>query len=235
MGRLFQGSEGFRYVYRSVRKDIPLGELARISRVGTLRLEIDHYDVRMPPDENRWVYPGELEELLDIEEDEDRGFYEADNHDVTAKELFDQLVQTEIERHIEALMDHFGENVESVSILAAVQYRLLEDEWEDMLNYLNGLLPAELQLNMDELRTFDSECLGEYDPELHEAHRDDGTLFLQTFLDKDPEGLAYLAFRILVHAIQHEVEVCDIDDEPRWRTTISAADENEDEEGEDDE
>jgi hypothetical protein len=236
MSRLLEGSEGFRYVYVSVRKDIPIENLARVAQVGSLRFVIDYYDVSAPPAENQWIYLERLESLLDLDPDDDRGFYEAEGYDVKARELFAELVDTEVKCHVKPMVKHFGENLESISVIAGVQYRLLEDEWEDRLEYLNGILPEELQLTMDELETIDSGCLAEYDPELHEAHRDDGTLFLQYFLDHETEGLAYLAFRILVHAIQNELEVCDIDDEPRWQRTIySAGGEEEEDDDEDDE
>lgn len=234
MSRLLEGTEGFRYVYVTVRRDIPIHDLARVAQAGALRFVIDYYDVCAPPAENQWVYLERMESLLGIDADDDRGFYEADGYDVTAKELFEDLVDNEVKEHVKPFLAHFGENVESISLVAGVQYRLLEDEWDDMLSYLNGILPKELQLTMAELETIDSECLAEFDPELHEAHRDDGTLFLQYFLDHEPEGLAYLGFRILVHAIQNELEVCDIDDEPRWQRTIYSADDDENDEDEED-
>jgi hypothetical protein len=235
MSRLLDGTEGFHYAYISVRRDIPIESLARVAQVGALRFVIDYYDVCAPPAENEWVYLERLESLVGLDADDDRGFYEAESHDVKAQDLFEELIDTEVKQHVKPILKHFGENVESISVVAGVQYRLMEDEWDDMLGYLNGILSEELQLTMEELQTIDSECLAEYDPELHEAARDDGTLFLQYFLDHEPEGLAYLAFRILVHAIQNELEVCDIDDEPRWQRTIYSADGDEDEKDDEDE
>ncbi|MBK9261635.1 MAG: hypothetical protein IPM54_17750 [Polyangiaceae bacterium] len=230
MARILQGPEGFYYAWKSVRRDIPIENLARVSRAGELRFVVDYYDVWLSSKENEHVYLEQLESLLDLDPDDDRGFYESDSHDVTAKALFEKLVETEIEEHVPAMVEHFGEKLESITVFANVQYRLLQDEWDDMLAYLNRVLPEELRLTMEELRTFDNGCLEEFDPELHEAHRDDGTLFLQWFLDNDPEGLAYIAFRIFVHAIQDDLEVCDIDDEARWRRTIYAVDDEEDDE-----
>jgi hypothetical protein len=236
MSRLLEGTDGFGYAYISVRRDIPIEDLARVARAGTLRFVVDYYDVWPDSEENEFVYLEQLESELDLDSDDDRGFYEADDHDVTPKALFERLVDTEIKNHVPAMVEHFGENLESITVYANVQYRLLKDcDWDDMLAYLNRVLPEELRLSMEELRTFDSDCLRAFDPELHEAHRDDGTLFLQYFLEHDPDGVAYLAFRIFVHAVQHDLEVCDIDDEPRWRRTIYAAEEDEGEEDEEDE
>jgi hypothetical protein len=235
---MLQGTEGFAYKYISVSRDIPIEDIARVTQAGALRLVVDSYTIWTSEDENEEIYLEALEGEIDLDEDPDRGFYEAENHDVTLKELMEKLVETELKETIPAMKEHYGEDLRSVTVVANVQYRLDRNfDWEDMLKFLNSRLPAELQTTMEELRTLDSDCLAEYDPEKHEAHRDDGTLFLQTLLDdkNDEDGIGYLAFRMFVHAIQHDLEILDVDDEPHCRRVLFRADEEEDEEEEDEE
>lgn len=240
MSRLLQGTDGFEYAFISVRRDIPIEDVAKVTQAGTLRLVVDHYNLWTVQEENDEIYLEQLEGEVGLDHDEDRGFYEADNHDETLKELMEKLVETEVKQTVPAMVAHYRGDLQSVTVVANVQYRLDKDcgDWDDMLAFLNSRLPAELQLTMKELATFDSDCLAEFDPELHEAHRDDGTLFLQTFLDdkNDENGIGYLAFRMLVHAIQHDIEILDVDDEPHCRRVLFSLDnDDEDEEGEDEE
>lgn len=67
----------------TVRRDIPIQNLAQVAQAGGLRFVVDYYDVCAPPAENQWVYLERMESLLGLDADDDRGFYEADGYDVT--------------------------------------------------------------------------------------------------------------------------------------------------------
>lgn len=233
MSRLLQGDEGFRYAYRTVRRDLPVEDLARVSGAGTLWLCVDHYDVVFEDGESKMIFLEQLEGAIGLPEEVDRGLYEAPDSDTTAEQLFEHMLKTERKNTVPALRAHFEKRKPvDIRVWAEVRYRLAqEDDWETMLAYLNGKLPEGAGVTLDEIRGFSSECLGEFDPEKHEPNREDGTGFLMYFLEHEEDRcLPYLGFRILVHAVEHDLERMDVEDEPRWRASLWTADDEGEEE-----
>ena len=231
MSRLLQGDEGFKYAYRTVRRDLPVEDLARVSGAGTLWLCVDHYEVVFEDGESEMLFLEQLEGKLGLPEELDRGLYEAEEQGVTVKQLWDRLLATERKNTVPALRAHFADRKPAdIRVRAEVRYRLCEDDQDAMLSYLNRKLPEGAGLTMEELRGFTSECLQEFDPDLHEPNREDGTGFLMYFLEHEEDAcLPYLGFRVLVHAVEHELEELDVEDEPRWRTSLWTADGDEEE------
>lgn len=220
MSRLLQGDEGFYYAYITVRRDLPLEDLARLARSGTLSLAVDHYGVVFEEGEPEMIFLEQLERRLRLPEVFDRGFYEAGDDDVTVQQLHERMMKTEREVTVPALRSFFADRKPTrISVHAEVRYRLYKEwDWDTMLAYLNGKLPEGAQLTLEELQGFSSECLQDFDPEKHEPNRDDGTGFLMYFLENEEDRcLPYLGLRILVHAVEHDLEQLDVWDEPNWR------------------
>jgi hypothetical protein len=209
-----------------VRRDLPLEDLARVARAGELRFVVDHYSVHFEDGEQSLVFLEDLGGELGLPPDEDRGFYEAGDHDVTAEGLFEELVAQERKVTVPKWQEQYPDpEVTQLDVFANVQYRLYRDtDWAPMLAYLNSQLPEGADLGLEELKAFSSELLAEFDPDLHEPNREDGTGFLMWFLEQEQDRcLPYLAFRILVHAVTHDLEMLDIDDEPSWRRQLFPA------------
>lgn len=226
MGRLLTGDEGFKYTYRSVRRDLPLEDLARVARAGDLRFVVDHYSVHFEGGKQSLVFLEKLGRVLGLPPDDDRGFYEAEDHDVTAEALFGELVLREREVTVPRWQERYpGREVTQLDVFAHVQYRVYRDtDWAPLLAYVNGKLPEGAELRIEEIKGLSSELLAEFDPELHEPNREDGTGFLMWFLEEEEDRcLPYLAFRILVHAVTHDLEMLDIDGEPTWRKQLFPA------------
>lgn len=222
MSRLFTGDEGFEYTYTTVRRDLPIEDLARVSRAGELRFVVDHYSAHYEDredGENDLVFSAEKE--LGLPPDEDRGIYEAESHDVTPAKLFRTLIAHE-RKVIVPKWRKQQPKLSQLDVFANVQYRFYRDtDWDPMLAYLNARLPEGANLGRGEVKTFSSELLAEFDPEKHEPNREDGTGFLMYFLEQEEdECLPYLGLRILVHAIEHDLEMFDVDDEPNWRAQL---------------
>src|SRR3954471_15603713 len=95
MSRLLTGDEGFKYAYISVRRELPIEDLARVARAGELRFVVDHYSVAFEDGEQSLVFLESLVGELGLPPDDDRGIYEAESHDVTAEGLFGKLVEHE--------------------------------------------------------------------------------------------------------------------------------------------
>jgi hypothetical protein len=224
MSRLLTGDEGFKYAYSTVRRDLPLEDLARVARAGELRFVVNHYSVRFEDGEDdALVFLEDLGAELGFPPDDDRGFYEAEDHDVEAEALFRTLVAREREVTVPKWQEQYPDpKVTELHVFANVQYRFYRDtDWTPMLAYLNARLPEGADLGLDEIKTFSSELLAEFDPEQHEPNREDGTGFLMCFLEQeDDRCLPYLGFRILAHAVTHDLEMLDIDDEPKWRKQL---------------
>ncbi len=223
MSRILTGDEGFKYAYITVRRQLPLEKLARVARAGDLRLVVNHYSVAFEDGEQALVYLEDLRSELGLPPDEDRGFYEAEDHDVTVQELFQKMVEQERKVTVPTWQEQYPDPpVTQLDVFAHVQYRFYRDtDWTPMLAYLSSKLPEGTDLGLEELKGFSSELLAQFDPEQHEPNREDGTGFLMWFLEQEEdECLPYLGFRILVHAVTHDLEMLDIDDEPNWRKQL---------------
>jgi hypothetical protein len=228
MSRLLQGDEGFYYAYITVRRDLPLEDLARLARSGTLSLVVDHYGVVFEEGEPEMIFLEQLERRLRLPEVLDRGFYEASDDDDTVQQLYERMMKTEREVTAPALRAFFADRRPTrITVWAEVRYRLYQEwDWDTMLAYLNGKLPEGAQLTLDEVKGFSSECLQDFDPEKHEPNREDGTGFLMYFLENEEDRcLPYLGLRILVHAVENDLEQLDVWDEPNWRGILWSDDE----------
>jgi hypothetical protein len=106
-----------------------------------------------------------------------------------------------------------------------------------MLAYLNSRLPAETPLTLAKIRSFRFGVLRDFDPEKLPASPEDGTSFLKHFLETGADdSLPYLGLLILTHAVEHDVECMDVDDDDEWHAHLWATgDEVEDEDGDEDE
>ena len=229
MSRYLQGDEGFEYKYITVRRDLPIERLAHVAGSGTVRLVVDHYHVRTEDGESQMVFLGGIEQMLGLPHDDDRGFYEDVDGDDTAAQLFKRLVATERKVTVPAFRKRFAKSgLASLDVVANTQYQLYKDsDWDTMLAYLNSHLPKGAELTYEELQTFSSAILEEFDPELHEPNRENGTGFLMHFLQSEADDcLPYLGFRILVHAVECDLEEMNVEDEPRWQSTIWSAEES---------
>lgn len=229
MSRYLQGDEGFEYKYITVRRDLPIEKLAHVAGSGTVRLVVDHYHVRTEDGESQMIFLGAIEQLLGLPHDDDRGFYEDVDGDDTAAQLFKRLVATERKVTVPAFRKRFAESgLVSIDVVANTQYQLYKDyDWDTMLAYLNSHLPKGAELTYEEIQTFSSAILEEFDPELHEPNRENGTGFLMHFLNSEADDcLPYLGFRILVHAVECDLEEMNVEDEPRWQSTIWSAEES---------
>lgn len=223
MSRILTGDEGFKYAYITVRRQLPLEKLARVARAGDLRLVVNHYSVAFEDGEQALVYLEDLRSELGLPADEDRGIYEAEDHDVTVQELFQKMVEQERKVTVPTWQEQYPDPpVTQLDVFAHVQYRFYRDtDWTPMLAYLNSKLPEGTDLGLEEIKGLSSELLAQFDPEQHEPNREDGTGFLMWFLEQEEdECLPYLGFRILVHAVTHDLEMLDIDDEPNWRKQL---------------
>lgn len=231
MSRLLQGDHGFKYAYSTVRRDLPIQDLARVARCGTLRLVVDHYDIGQKDSDSELLFLEQLEGRAHLQHDDDRGFYFDDgDHDVTAEQLFQRLVEREQKVTVPALLRSFeSPGVTRIDVHANVQYQFFPDsDMDPMMAYLNSRLPEGATLSLEEIRAFSSDLLSQFDPEQHEPNREDGTGFLMYFLETgEDDCLPYLAFRIVVHAVEHELEVLDIDDEVRWQRRLWPGEEQE--------
>ena len=220
------GPEDFEFARRGVGPSRPPELLAKVSRAGTLRFRVDRYEITFMDGSEETVYLERLERLLGLEEDEDRGIYEADSVDMEPDELLERLFLTEAKRHVGPLRSHFAaRSPAKVEVHANVEYRLTQDDWDDMLSFLNERLPEEAALTIEEIQGFDAEAMIRFDPEKDEPAREDGTGFVMYLREQDDEddGLPLLGLCILAHAVVHDIECMDVEEEPLyhrvlWRT-----------------
>ncbi|MDI1449006.1 hypothetical protein [Polyangium sp. 6x1] len=213
------GPEDFAFARRSVGPSRPPELLAKVSRAGTLFFVVDRYEITFQDGGSETVYLERLERLLGLDEDPDRGFYEADSIDADPDELLERLFATETKRHVGLLRSHFeARSPVEIEVHANVVYRLMQDDWEAMLAFLNERLPEEGALRVEEIQTFDVEAMIAFDPEEDEPAREDGTGFVMYFHEQDEEddGLPLLGLCILAHAVVHDIEWMDVEEEPLY-------------------
>ncbi|HVK70119.1 MAG TPA: hypothetical protein VM694_36955 [Polyangium sp.] len=214
------GPEDFAFARRSVGPSRPPERLALVSRAGTLLFVVDRYEITFADGGSETVYLERLERLLRLDEDPDRGFYEADSVDVDPDELLEKLFATETKRHVGLLRSHFeARSPVAIEVHANVVYRLMqEDDWDAMLAFLNERLPEGGALSIEEIQNFDVEAMIAFDPEEDEPAREDGTGFVMYFHEQDEEddGLPLLGLCILAHAVVHDIDWMDVEEEPLY-------------------
>lgn len=213
------GPEDFAFARRSVGPSRPPELLAKVSRAGTLLFVVDRYEITFQDGGSETVYLERLERLLGLDEDPDRGFYEAESVDTDPDELLETLFATETKRHVGLLRSHFeARSPVEIEVHANVVYRLMQDDWDAMLAFLNERLPEEGALGLDEIQNFDVEAMIAFDPEEDEPAREDGTGFVMYFREQDDEddGLPLLGLCILAHAVVHDLDWMDVEEEPLY-------------------
>ncbi|MRG95695.1 hypothetical protein [Polyangium spumosum] len=221
------GSEEFAFARRSVGPSRPPERLAKVSRAGTLRFRVDRYEITFADGSELSVYNESLESMLGLDEDEDRGIYEADSVDTEPDALLERLYGSEQKLHVGLLCSHFeSRSPVSIEVHVYVEYRLTQDDWDDMLSFLNERLPEEAPLTVEEIEGFDVEAMISFDPEEDEPSREDGTGFVMYFKEQDEEddGLPLLGLCILAHAVVHDIECMDVEEEPLYSRVLWRAD-----------
>ena len=110
----------------------------------------------------------------------------------------------------------------SIEVHVYVEYRLTQDDWDDMLSFLNERLPEEAPLTVEEIEGFDVEAMISFDPEEDEPSREDGTGFVMYFKEQDEEddGLPLLGLCILAHAVVNDIECMDVEEEPLYSRVL---------------
>ncbi|MDI1475074.1 hypothetical protein [Polyangium sp. y55x31] len=220
------GPVDFAFARRSVGPSRPPELLAKVSKAGTLLFVVDRYEITFQDGGSETVYLERLERLLGLDEDPDRGFYEADSVDTEPDELLETLFATETKRHVGLLRSHFeARSPVEIEVHANVVYRLMQDDWDAMLAFLNERLPEEGALGIDEMRNFDVEAMIAFDPEEDEPAREDGTGFVMYFREQDDEddGLPLLGLCILAHAVVHDIDWMDVEEEPLYDRVLLRA------------
>lgn len=221
------GSEEFAFARRSVGPSRPPERLAKVSRAGTLLFVVDRYEITFTDGSDATVYREGLDRSLGLGEDDDRGVYEANNVDIEPDALLEELFETETKRHVGLLRSRFAaRSPVSIEVHANVVYRLTQDDWDDMLSFLNERLPEEAPLTVEEIEGFDVEAMISFDPEEDEPSREDGTGFVMYFKEQDEEddGLPLLGLCILAHAVVHDIECMDVEEEPLYSRVLWCAD-----------
>ncbi|MDI3282174.1 hypothetical protein [Polyangium sp. 15x6] len=220
------GPEDFAFARRSVGPSRPPELLAKVARAGTLLFVVDRYEITFQDGGSETVYLERLERLLGLDEDPDRGFYEADSVDTSPDELLETLFATETKRHVGLLRSHFEARTPvEIEVHANVVYRLMQDDWDAMLAFLNERLPEGGALSIDEIQGFDVEAMIAFDPEEDEPAREDGTGFVMYFREQDDEddGLPLLGLCILAHAVVHDIDWMDVEEEPLYDRVLFRA------------
>ena len=175
MGIILHGTEDFEFKLTTVGPRVALEELSRASLSGSLYFVVDSYEVKLEDGTEESVYLESLEELLGLDEDPERGFYESSDFDTDPAEILAALWAGERE-HAEALGAYFEERAPvSVEVYANVLFRFYEDDWDAMLAYLNEHMPDEAPLTMKEVAGFDLDTLLRFTPGKDEPQRADGT------------------------------------------------------------
>jgi len=219
MAVILTGTEEFEFARRSVGPSRPPELLAKVSRAGILHFRVDRYEIKFADGSDQTLYLERLERLLGLDEDPDRGIYEADSVDMEPDDLLERLYRTEEKEHVPLLRAHYeARSPVEIEVHAAVEYRLHQDDWDDMLRFLNERLPEEAPLTLEELEGFDVGAMIAFDPEEGEPSREDGTGFVMYFHEQDDEddGLPLLGLCILAHAVVHDLEVMDVEEEPLY-------------------
>lgn len=221
MGIILHGTDDFKFKLTSVGPRIALEELSRASLSGSLYFVVDSYEVTFEDGTEESVYLEGLEELLGLDEDPESGFYESNDFATDPAEILAALWAGEKE-HADALGERFeARDPVSVEVHANVLFRFFEDDWEAMLAYLNEHLPGEAPLTMEEVAGFDLDTLLRFTPGKDEPQRADGTGVVMRFHEAFPdEGLPLLGLAVLVHAVTHELEEMDVEEEPLYQEVL---------------
>jgi hypothetical protein len=221
MGIILEGTEDFKFKLTSVGPRIALEELSKESRSGSLFFVVDSYEVTFEDGTEESVYLESLEGLLGLDGDPDCGFYESEDYDTDPTDILAAVWAVEKE-HADGLSEHFEErNPVSVEVYANVLFRLCKDDWKAMLAYLNKHLPDEAPLTIKEIAGFDLGTLLRFTPGEGEPQRVDGTGVVMHFHKEFPdEGLPFLGLCVLVHAVAHELELMDVEEEPLYHKVL---------------
>ena len=221
MGITLEGTEDFKFKLTSVGPRIALSALSKESRSGSLYFVVDCYEVTFEDGTEERVYLENLQRMLGLDGDPDCGFYESDDYDTDPTDILAALWAVEKE-HADGLSEHFEErNPVSVEVYANALVRFNEDDLKTMLAYLNKHMPKEAPLTMAEVASFDLGAIQRFTPGEGEPQRADGTGVAMHFHKEFPDqGLPLLGLCILVHAVAHELDSMDVEEEPLYRKVL---------------
>jgi hypothetical protein len=221
MGSILYGTDDFQFKLTSAGPRTRPEELSGASGSGTLFFVVDSYEVALADGENESVNLESLEELLEIDENPECGFYDSMYYGPDPDDILVALWKGEKE-HAEALAEHFEDrDPTSVEVYANVVFRLCNDDWAAMLAYLNTHLVAGAPLTLEEVAGFDVDTILRFIPGEDTPQRADGTGVALHFHDTLPDdGLPFLGFCILVHAVTHKLEFLDVEEEPLYQKVL---------------
>jgi hypothetical protein len=221
MGSILEGTDDFRFKLTSAGPRTRPEELSRASSSGALFFVVDSYEVAFDDGENESVNLESLEELLEIDEHPSCGFYESMDCATDPDDILTALWEGEKE-HAAALAEHFEDrDPTSVEVYANVVFRLCNTDWAAMLAYMNTHLLGGAPLTLEEVAGFDLGTILRFIPGEDTPQRGDGTAIALHFHDTLPDdGLPFLGFAILVHAVTHELEFLDVEEEPLYQKVL---------------
>lgn len=215
MGNVLLGTEDFSFKLSAVGPRARLETIAGEAGAGEFFAVVDKFEMTFKDGTEETIYLEGLERLLGLGDDPECGFYLAPDFDTEPSFLFNSLWAGEKE-HCEMLAKHFeSRGPTSIEVYSNVMYRFYQDDWEAMLAYINGQLPDEAALTMEEIATFDVGTLQRFTPGKDEPQRADGTGVAMYFHETIPEdGHPFFGLCILVHAVVNDLEEMDVEEDP---------------------
>jgi hypothetical protein len=228
MSAILTGPEGFSFARRAAGPSRPIERLAKVSRAGQLMFVVDRYEITFADGSEEEVNLEHLEHVLGMDEDCELGFYEAPDLDTEPNALLETLREGETEKHADALRRHFEDRKPvQITVYANVVYRLhQQDDWDAMLKFLNERLAEDAQLSIEDMGDFDVDAMIRFDPEEDEPDDADGTAHIAALREQDDvdDGLPLLGLCILAHAVVHDLECLDVEEEPLHKCELWSAD-----------